>query len=106
MGTIGEGVRRAGVAPVIEAEQREEDVWVLTRAAEHGQEVMRVVLLALDMTRKGRSWHRAPMMQGAAAGPERRRGAAGSRGTGGGRGAREEIEGAASCGRCVGGRGD
>ena len=81
------------MAPVVEAEWREEDAWVLTRAAEHGQEVMRVVLLALDMTRQGRSWRRAPATQGVAAGPEKRRGAAGSRGTGGGRGAREEIKG-------------
>ena len=60
------------MAPVVEAEWREEDAWVLTRAAEHGQEVMRVVLLALDMTRQGRSWHsRAPATQGTEAGPER-----------------------------------
>ena len=38
MGTIGEGGRRDGVAPVVEAKWREEDAWALTRAVEHGQE--------------------------------------------------------------------
>ena len=32
------------------------------------EEVMRVILLALDKTRQGRSWRRAPVTQGAAAG--------------------------------------
>ena len=71
---------------LLEAERREEDGRALTRAAEHGQEVMRVVLLALDLTRQGRSWRRASATEGAAAGPERRRGAVGWRGMGGERG--------------------